>query len=611
MKKIGLVQINNSFANQNYLPYSVGLLQAYIQKYLPKEYTFLTPIYKRIQVGAALRHLQPADIVLFSAYLWNFNLSLEIAKNLSIDGDRRIIFGGPQISKDEGILKNLSPYVNSICFGEGESSILSLLKNDVLFVHNKNRMPILDDIPSPYLEGVFAPLMKSQKQDWVALWETNRGCPFSCAYCNWGSATKTKILTFSLDRLFAEIDWFSRNKIEFIFCCDANFGILERDIKIVEYIAKNKKKYGYPKKLSLQNNKNYDKKLYEICKIMVKSDLSKGITMSLQSLNKRTLNAINRVNVPLLSFKKFQYDLKKEKIDTLTDLIIGLPLETYNSFTDGTSKLIESGQHNRIQFNNLTILPNSEMNEQSYRKKYKLETVKSKLINLHGSTTDNIFLQEKHEIVIGNSTMSYEEWKKIRVFSWMTALLYFNKLLQVPLILLNTNCKISYRTMIESFINTTSSPFIQKLTTLLEEKASAIKRGEAEFCRSEWLDIWWPMDELLFIEICAKEGLDTFYRESYKLLAPFNDSDLVRDALILNRALIKLPFQKEDIILSLESNILEVYKNALQGKKTKLTSVNHRYTIECSSEYWGSWQDWCKYVVWYGNKRGDYLYRCH
>lgn len=31
--KVGLVQINNSFSNQNYLPYSVGLLQAYAQKY--------------------------------------------------------------------------------------------------------------------------------------------------------------------------------------------------------------------------------------------------------------------------------------------------------------------------------------------------------------------------------------------------------------------------------------------------------------------------------------------------------------------------------------------------------------------------------------------------
>ena len=31
--KIGLVQINNSFSGQNYLPYSIALLQTYVQKF--------------------------------------------------------------------------------------------------------------------------------------------------------------------------------------------------------------------------------------------------------------------------------------------------------------------------------------------------------------------------------------------------------------------------------------------------------------------------------------------------------------------------------------------------------------------------------------------------
>ena len=43
--KIGLVQINNSFSNQNYFPYSVGILQAYAQKYLKdKEHVKFTEI---------------------------------------------------------------------------------------------------------------------------------------------------------------------------------------------------------------------------------------------------------------------------------------------------------------------------------------------------------------------------------------------------------------------------------------------------------------------------------------------------------------------------------------------------------------------------------------
>lgn len=34
--KVALVQINNSFSGQNYLPYAAGLLQSYTQKYAKK-----------------------------------------------------------------------------------------------------------------------------------------------------------------------------------------------------------------------------------------------------------------------------------------------------------------------------------------------------------------------------------------------------------------------------------------------------------------------------------------------------------------------------------------------------------------------------------------------
>ena len=44
--KIGLVQINNSFSGQNYLPYSIALLQTYVQEFSPNpgRFEFLTPL---------------------------------------------------------------------------------------------------------------------------------------------------------------------------------------------------------------------------------------------------------------------------------------------------------------------------------------------------------------------------------------------------------------------------------------------------------------------------------------------------------------------------------------------------------------------------------------
>ena len=81
---VGLVQINNSFSGQNYLPYSVALLQTYVQKMSADagRYVFLPPLYKRVRIADAVEALKDADLVGFSTYVWNGRISLEIARRL-------------------------------------------------------------------------------------------------------------------------------------------------------------------------------------------------------------------------------------------------------------------------------------------------------------------------------------------------------------------------------------------------------------------------------------------------------------------------------------------------------------------------------------------------
>ena len=449
--KVGLVQINNSFSGQSYLPYSVGILQAYAQQHLsrPDEFEFLLPIYSRIAVDDAVEQLVDADLVGFSLYVWNYRISMQIAERLKAKNPKIIIVcGGPHVpDRSEEFLRKNS-FVDIACHGEGEQIFVAILEN--AFHGNLDKIPSisfltkaggmvqtlragrikeLTTVPSPYLEGMFDRLIKAfPNENWIAVWETNRGCPFSCTFCDWGSAVAAKVNSWDIARIYREIDWFADHKVEFIFCADANFGILPRDVEIASRCAETKLQRGYPQAISVQNTKNATERSYQVQKILSDAGLNKGVVVSLQSVDEKTLKAIKRDNINLETFHEIQRRFSAQGVETMTDLILGLPDETYESFANGVSKVIESGQHNRIQFNNLSILPNAEMGDPDYQKKYGMQVVETEVVNIHGELLDSHReVTETQDLVVATHAMPKADWVRTRAYCWMAGLLHFDK----------------------------------------------------------------------------------------------------------------------------------------------------------------------------------------
>jgi radical SAM superfamily enzyme YgiQ (UPF0313 family) len=640
--RVGLVQINNSFSNQNYLPLAIGMLQAYAQQHLkrPEDYRFLLPLYRRLPVEDAVQHLLGADVALFSTYVWNFRISLEIARTLKERvPDTVIAFGGPHVPDRVEDFIRQHPYIDLACHGEGEQTAVailesldtrnwdgipgvSFLREDGTLVRNPKGPRLIDltSAPSPYLQGTFDRLMEANPSEhWIALWETNRGCPFSCTFCDWGSAVQSKVYSFEPERLYQETDWFAEHEIEFIFCCDANFGILPRDLDIVSYVATTKKRTSYPNALSVQNTKNATERAYQVQKILAEAGLNKGVDIALQSMDKNTLESIKRANISSETYQELQRRFTRDGIETYTDVILALPGETYDTYVNGVSKIIGNGQHNRVQFNNLSILPNAEMGDPEYQKKYGMLTVEVKAINLHGSlieSADEIY--ETQVLVTGTNSMSKNDWVRARAFSWMIGLLHFDKVLQLPLIVAHEVCDLSYRELVEEFLEGSldSFPVLREVHSFFVERASDMQNGGPELVRSEeWLNIWWPADEYILIKLCMENKLDQFYSEAEGLLNGLLrkrtlslPADLLHEAVRLNRALVKLPFQMEDLDLDLSYNIWEFYRSSIAGRGVPLENKNSRYHIDRTTHTWSSWDDWCREVIWYGNKKGAYLY---
>jgi len=640
---IGLVQINNSFSNQQYLPYSTACLRAYIDKFSRsrERYHFLPDVYKRQPISLIVENLRSADIIGFSTYVWNIEISKETARRLKKeDPDKVIVFGGPQVPDNaEGFLRE-NLFVDFVVHNEGEETFLefleffperglgelhgiSFINDDNLFHKTVGRPRIRDftEVPSPFLNGKFDSLIiDNPNEKWIGLWETNRGCPFQCTFCDWGSATAAKVSKFELDRLYQELEWFAYHKIEYIFVCDANFGIQKRDVEIARYVCEMKRRTGFPDGFSVQNTKNATERAYLTQKLLSDAGLNKGVALSMQSLNPVALKNIKRDNISLDTYLELSRRFTQNRVETFSDLILGLPGETYQTYLDGIDRLISAGQHNRIQFNNLSILPNAEMGNSEYIEKYKIETVRSEIINIHGtreSSDDDV--SEMQDLVVSNCSMDREQWRKARVVSWFAALLYFDKLAQIQIIMANYIAGIRFKDIFErvTHLDDQRYPILSEINQFFFQEALNIQEGGPEFHFSEeWLGIYWPADEFIFIKLTKENQLDKFYSEIVEILISLAenqlssyDNSLIQDAVRLNRLLLSQPFIADNVFFESEIDIHQWWKSALVGAtSTDLPIMKKPVEIQRSKQYFPDFEEWCRQIVWWGNKKGAYLY---
>lgn len=408
-----------------WIPYSIGCLCSYAQQYkwVQDNFKIGELFFKRESKQYILDTLDNPAIVGFSCYTWNEAYCLGMAKVIKDKWpDCHILFGGAQTST-----RHLEEYfVDTIVQAEGELSFVDILEKfyqnkSIPEIYQKSRLTDLD-IPSPYLTGVFDHLMeKYPEYKWATTIETNRGCPYACTFCDWGGITYSKIKKFGLERIQAELRWIEKHPIVFLVGGDANFGIFkERDLEIAKLIRETADN-GIIDAVNLQYSKNNTGTVFEIGKVI--GPYNRGITVSVQSMNEPTLKAIKRTNLDINDMKQMMELSEKYDVNTYTEVILGLPLETLETWKDGMCELLRLGQHQAIDLSIAELLENAELNTQISRELYGIEEIRVE--QYHSMIKDQEF-PETAKIVCGTNTMSTAEMVEAYLYAWMIIHIHVN-----------------------------------------------------------------------------------------------------------------------------------------------------------------------------------------
>ena len=630
-KNIYFVQVSAVYGESvktAYLPYASGCLAAYAWEdpTIAESFNLGRFIFIRENIDKAIDTLEDPFLVGFSSYIWNMEYNKEFARKLKLRYPECIVvFGGHNVKPDGSNLYEM-PYCDIIIHGEGEEPFKDLLlalsekkslsdvsnisyrENNKIISTKKTPPADIEKYPSPYLSGCFDSIIEESGISPSIIWETNRGCPNRCAFCDWGEL-KSKVRHFPMQRIKSELDWMVKNKVEYVYCADANFGLFPRDTEIADMIINYRDTYGYPQVFKTNYTKNRDDVVFEISRKLIRKGIGKSPTLSFQSLSCEVLENIGRSNMELDHFKNLMVKYNKADVPVYSELILGLPGESYESFSNGISTLLECGQHTCIGIYPCELLPNSQLANPDYMLRHGIKTVNTPFSQYHCKPNKDD-VSELSNIIISTNTMSIEDWRKSFIFSICIQAFHNLGLTRALAIYLYHEKNIGYKNFYEKFIDWLdvqpdsyvcggAYSHLKKLTVDVSEGNGtfSVPYGENEI-------ITWSFEEYIFFHI--SRNLNKFYNEIEDFSKQFNiNNDILRSLLSYQKSIIKQPF-KGSVKIENNYDFYSYFSGIYSGTYSPL--VKEKTLIETEGEIFKSWDEYARFCIWYGRRDDAQLY---
>tara|TARA_B110000971_G_scaffold219533_1_gene260890 strand:- start:685 stop:2802 length:2118 start_codon:yes stop_codon:yes gene_type:complete len=460
-------------AHSNYVPLGIGFIGSYIKDQIKDVDIELVLSIDPEEIFKLLKNWKP-DVVGCSNYIWNSQISnviCEVAKE--INPDTLCIIGGPEFPAGTGQrnIKNTNtnatydkcleyllkrPCVDYYAWSDGEVVVLEILQQFIknnFSVENlkKNDNPIKgsasiskdkktllvgeylarigmegsvksegrDTILSPYTTGLLDKFLDGRS---IPAFETAKGCPFMCTFCDQG-LDASKVTAFSTKRLMEEF-WYVGEKMskhkegtKVVAIFDSNWGLFEKDVDLANNVLGVMDKYDWPEFIECLTPKSNRENLLKINDVL-KNRVQVGLSM--QSMNIQTLSDIKRKNWTTAEYLDFVEEIKKRGKAATSEMIIPLPGETKETYFEGIEFLME---HN-IQPGTYTLmmLDGAELGRDAAIKRFGMKG-KWRILPKQFGKYNGKKVFETEQACIETNTMSFDDYIECRNYSFILRLI--------------------------------------------------------------------------------------------------------------------------------------------------------------------------------------------
>ena len=237
-------------------------------------------------------------------------------------------------------------------------------------------------------------------------WESAKGCPYGCVYCDWGGGINTKVRRKPKHIIEQELDLIFKNLDNlFLHVVDANFGIFPQDIETAECIAELIRKYNKVGKvdLSITFAKNNQDNVAHIIEILTPVKSQMPWSLDLQTTDQGVLDDIKRTQAPI-EYISQKYKLKENRSKFYTNVMLGLPGTNIEKDFKSWCDVLDAGS--QVNGYITTIPPQAIMLSPEFIEEWDVKTFRT---HWEHATLNhlNYYTQDSAEIIYMHSCKSF------------------------------------------------------------------------------------------------------------------------------------------------------------------------------------------------------------